>query len=128
MNGPYHRPHGWAWFLKRPGYVRFMVRELTGFFVAGYLVVLLVTLGRIGGGEEAFAEWLLALSAPGWTAAHAVALAAAVWHSVTWFAAVPQAVPVFIGERRLPAALAALAMGYGPWLAVTAVVVWGVLG
>ena len=30
-----------------------MAREFTGFFVAGYLVVLLITLGRLGGGEAA---------------------------------------------------------------------------
>lgn len=127
MSGRHHRPQRWAWFLERPGYLLFMARELTGFFVAGYLVVLLVTLGRLGGGEAAFAQWLQTLSAPAWKVAHAVALAAAVWHSVTWFAAVPQAMPIHLGEKRLPAPLAAVVMGYGPWLTVTAIVVWGVL-
>ena len=126
MSGRYHRPHRWAWFLERPGYLRFMVRELTSFFVAGYLVVFLVTLCRLGGGEAAFAQWLQTLSTPVWVVAHAVALAAAVWHSVTWFGAVPQAMPIFIGEKRLPAPLAAVVMGYGPWLTVTAVIVWWV--
>ncbi|MDE2975523.1 MAG: hypothetical protein OXU64_12530 [Gemmatimonadota bacterium] len=127
MSGRLHRPQRWAWFLERPGYLLFMARELTGFFVAGYLVVLLVTLGRLGGGETAFAEWLQTLSTPGWTVAHAVALAASVWHSVTWFAAVPQAMPIQLGEKRLPAPLAAVVMGYGPWLTVTTIIVWGVL-
>jgi fumarate reductase subunit C len=127
MSGQYHRSHRWAWFLERPGYVRFMVREFTCFFVAGYLIVLLVTLGRLGGGEAAFAEWLGAVSGPGWMAAHIVALIAAVWHSVTWFAVVPQAMPIYLGEKRLPAPLAAVAMGYGPWLTVTAAIVWWVL-
>lgn len=127
MSGRYHRPHRWAWFLERPGYLRFMARELTSFFVAGYLVVLLVTLCSLGGGETAFAGWLQTLSTPGWMAAHVVALAASVWHSVTWFAAVPQAMPIQLGEKRLPAPLAAVVMGYGPWLTVTAIIVWGVL-
>lgn len=127
MSGRHHRPQRWAWFLERPGYLLFMARELTSFFVAGYLVVLLVTLCSLGGGETAFAEWLQTLSTPGWMVAHAVALAASVWHSVTWFAAVPQAMPIQLGEKRLPAPLAAVVMGYGPWLTVTAIVVWGVL-
>ena len=127
MSGQYHRPHRWAWFVERPGYLRFMVRELTSFVVAGYLIVLLVTLGKLGGGEAAFAEWLQVLSGPGWMVAHVVALVAAAWHSVTWFGAVPQAMPIFVGERRLPSPLAAVVMGYGPWLTVTAIVVWGVL-
>ena len=128
MSGQYHRSHKWAWFLERPGYVRFMARELTSFFVAGYLVLLLLTLSQLaGGGEAAFAEWLASVSGPWWTAAHLVALAAAVWHAVTWFAAVPQAMPIYLGEDRLPAPIAAVLMGYGPWLTVTAVIVWWVL-
>ena len=127
MSGQYHRSHRWAWFFERPGYVWFMLREFTGFFVAGYLVLLLVTLSKLGGGEAAFVEWLGAVSGPWWMTAHLVALAAAVWHTVTWFGAVPQAMPIYVGENRLPAPIAAIVMGYGPWLTVTAVIVWWVL-
>ena len=127
MSGQYHRPHRKAWFLERPAYVRFMVRELTSFFVAGYLVLLLLTLAKLGGGEAALADWLAAVSGPGWMAAHVVALIAAVWHSVTWFGAVPQAMPIYLGEDRVPAPIAAVLMGYGPWLTVTAVIVWWIL-
>ena len=127
MSGQYHRSHRKAWFLERPAYVRFMIREFTGFFVGGYLVLLLVTLGKLGGGEAALAEWLAAVSGPGWMIAHVVALAAAVWHSVTWFAVVPQAMPIYLGEDRVPGLIAAVLMGYGPWLTVTAVIVWWIL-
>ena len=127
MSGRYHRSHRKAWFLERPAYVRFMIREFTGFFVGGYLILLLVTLGKLGGGEEALAEWLAAVSGPGWMIAHVVALIAAVWHSVTWFAVVPQAMPIYLGEDRVPAPIAAVLMGYGPWLTVTAVIVWWIL-
>ncbi len=123
----HHRPHRWAWFLERPAYIRFMIRELTSVFITGYLIVLVITLARAGGGEAGAAAWLQTLSGAGWKAAHALALAAAVWHSVTWFNSVPQAIPVFLGEKRLSAPLAAAAMGYGPWLTVTAVIVWAVL-
>lgn len=127
MSGQYHRSHRKAWFLERPAYVRFMIRELTSFFVAGYLVLLLLTLAKLGGGEAALADWLAAVSGPGWMAAHLVALIAAVWHSVTWFGAVPQAMPIYLGEDRVPAPIAAVLMGYGPWLTVTAVIVWWIL-
>ncbi len=127
MSGQYHRPHSWAWFLERPGYIRFMIRELTGFFMAAYLIVLIVTLAKVGGGEAATTEWLLALSGTGWKVAHAVALAAAIWHTVTFFAAVPQAMPIYLGENRLPDPIAKIVMGYGPWLTVTAIILWGVL-
>ena len=55
--GGYRRPHRWAWWMERPGYMRFMIRELTSFFMAGYLVVFLVTLSKVGAGDAAFAEW-----------------------------------------------------------------------
>ncbi len=124
MSGQYHRSHRRAWFLERPGYILFMIRELTSFFVAAYLVVLIMTLGRAAAGEAALAEWLQALSGTAWMVAHGVALVMAVWHAVTWFKAVPQAMPIFLGEKKLDAPLAAVLMGYGPWLTVTAVVVW----
>lgn len=127
MSGQYHRSHRWAWFLERPGYLRFMIRELTGFFMAAYLIVLIVTLAKVGGGEATAAEWLRTLSSTGWKAAHAVALAATIWHTITFFAAVPQAMPIFLGENRLPAPIAKVIMGYGPWLTVTAIILWGVL-
>ena len=121
MSGQYHRPHRWAWWTERPAYLRFMVRELTSVLIAGYLVVLVITLARVGGGEAAAAEWLQALSGTGWKVAHAVALVAALWHSITWFNAVPQAMPLFVGENRVSAPIAAVVMGYGPWLTETAV-------
>ena len=127
MSGQYHRSHRKAWFLERPAYVRFMIRELTSFFVAGYLVLLLLTLAKLGGGEAALADWLAAVSGPGWMVVHVIALIAAVWHSVTWFGAVPQAMPIYLGEDRVPAPIAAVLMGYGPWLTVTAVIVWWIL-
>ena len=145
MSGQYHRPHRWAWWTERPGYMRFMIRELTSVFMAGYLVVFVMTLARVGAGEalagaspatienllfgspHPFAEWIAMMRSPGWMAAHAVALAAAVWHAVTFFGAVPQAMPIFLGEKRLPAPVAMIVMGYGPWLTVTAVILWWVL-
>lgn len=125
--GQYHRPHRRAWFMERPAYIRFMIREVTSFFMAAYLIVLIVTLAKVGVGEAAAAEWLQALSTTGWKVAHAVALAATVWHTITFFAAVPQAMPIYIGEDRLPAPIAKIVMGYGPWLTATAVILWGVL-
>ncbi len=127
MSKQYHRPHRWAWWTERPGYARFMIRELTSVFMAAYLVVFVMTLARVGGGEAAFAEWIAALGSPGWMAAHIVALIASVWHAVTFFGAVPQAMPVFLGENRLPGPVAQIVMGYGPWLTVTAVIVWWVI-
>lgn len=127
MSGKYHRPWpGPSWFLGRRGYVKFMVRELTSVFLAVYLVMLLVFLARLGGGDgpESFAALLQELWSPGWTVLHAVTLIGVVWHAITFFAATPQAMPVFIGEKRVPGPLLIFTTGYAPWIVVSLLVVW----
>jgi fumarate reductase subunit C len=124
---PLHRPWPGAWFLQRRGYVKFMLRELTALFVGIYLIVMLAFLHRMGQGEAAFGGLLASLTRPGWRVLHALALAAAVWHSITWFNLTPKAMPLRIGERRVPDAWVALAMGYLPWLVVTLLILLAIL-
>ena len=52
---------------------------------------------------------------------------AAVYHSITWFNTTPEVMPVRIGEERVPKLLVAIGMGYGPWILVSALIIWGVL-
>ena len=125
MSGPYHRPHQWNWFTQRRAYKLFMIRELTSVFIALYTIVLLVFLYKLGQGEKPFVAFLGSLNHPGWMVLHAVALVASVWHTITWFQATPQAMPVFIGEERLRPAIVAIAMGYLPWVVVTILILWG---
>lgn len=123
MSKPYIRPWPtFSWFTRRPGYMLFMVRELTAVFIAIYAVSLLCFLARLGRGPDAYAELIQELKSPGWIALHIVALAAAVWHAVTWFNLTPKAMPVFFGEKRAPGPLIAIGMGYAPWLVVTAII------
>ncbi len=127
MTGRYHRPPKWNWFLARPAYMKFMIRELTAVFIGIYLVVLLLVLHRLGGGEEAFTELLTTLKSPVWMVVHVVALLAALWHSITWFNLTPKAMPFFIGENKVADPLVAIGMGYGPWFVLSAVILWGVM-
>ncbi len=127
MTGPYRPKPKWAWFVQRPGYIRFMIRELTAVFIGAYLIFLLVLLSKLGRGEASFTALLATLHNSFWELLHVAALIAAVWHTITWFNATPQALPVFIGENRAPNVLVAIGMGYGPWIMVSAVILWGVL-
>ena len=113
--------------MRTAAYRRFMVRELTSVFIAGYLVFLLVWLRRLGDGPDAFAAMLRATRSLLSVVLHLLALAAAVYHSVTWFNLTPQVMPVRIGEERLPQSAVAIAMGYLPWLVLSGLIVWGVL-
>jgi len=74
-----------TWWLRNANYFRFMLRELSSVFIALFLVVFLVQLHRLPQGPGAYAAYLDTLRAPGWIIFHVVALAFALYHSVTWF-------------------------------------------
>ncbi|MBI3997627.1 MAG: fumarate reductase subunit C [Armatimonadetes bacterium] len=123
---PYYRPVRFDWWRKRRAYTLFVVRELTSVFIAGYAIVLLLLLRRLAEGREAYEAYLQWLATPGMMAFHIVALAAAVFHSLTWFSLAPRAMAVRIGERRLqPRTI--LWANYAAWAVVSAIAAWMVL-
>jgi fumarate reductase subunit C len=127
MKTRYQTPMPATWFLQRPGYRRFMLREATAIILAAYLLYLLFWLYRLGQGPEAYEAMARAGRNPLVIVLHLVAFIAAVYHSITWFNLTPKIMPMYIAEERVPDAWAAIAMGYGPWLAASAFVIWGVL-
>jgi len=125
---PYVRPISGTWWLEKPEYRVYMLRELTSFFVGGYAVLMLVGLWRLGQGQAAYEGFLGALTSPLAIAFHVVALLFAVLHSVTFFFAAPAALPLQIGEEKVAPGIVAGAH-FAVWavvsLAVIAlVVVW----
>lgn len=92
-----------GWWLMNPFYVRYMVRESTSIFVALYAFILLAGLSSLAEGEAAWNAWLASLATPAAVSFHLLALAAALYHTVTWFKVSPKvAPPIFIGAKRLP--------------------------
>ena len=123
MTGMYHRPMDKTWWLKNPRYFKFMVRELTGVFIAGYLVSLLYFVSVLPGGSAETLAYLDRLSTPGWVAFHCVTLFFALFHTITWFNLTPKVLVVWRGEEKVPGWL--LAGGnYVAWLVVSAAFVW----
>ncbi len=122
----YSRPTEFTWWLTNRTYFFFVVRELTSVFITGYVVILLVFLRRLAAGAEAYGAYLRLLGSPGMLLFHLVALAAALYHSITWFRLAPMAVTLRVRGRRVPA-VAIVAINYGAWLAVSLVVIWVVL-
>ena len=106
-----------TWWLRRPGYFRFMMRELSSVFVAIFLVILLIQIHQASRGLEAYAAFLEKLRSPGWIAFHVVALAFALYHSFTWFNLTAVVQVVRVGDFQVPPRLVAAAN----------FVVWGVL-
>ena len=56
-----------------------------------------------------------------------IAFGFVLYHSITWFNLAPKAMPVRVGGKRLPDWMVA-APNYVAWVAMSAVVVWFLLG
>ncbi len=126
MKPRYQTPLPWSWFTQRPSYRRFMVREATSVFMAGYLVYLIVWIYRIGQGPEGLAAVINSARHPFTVALHLLALAAALYHSITWFNLRPKIMPLYIGEDRVPDLWVAIVMGYLPWAIVSVIILWSI--
>jgi len=126
-SGLYYPKLPTTWWLRRPNYFLFMLRELSSVFIAIFLVVLLIQLHRLPQGPEAYAAYLAMLRSPGWIVFHVVALAFAIYHSVTWFNLTGVVQVVRVGERQVPPRLLAVA-GFVAWAVVSLVLFWFVRG
>ena len=124
---PYVRPMPATWWLKRSPYLLFMIRELTSVFVAAYVVIFLVMIRRLNEGQAAYEAFLASLESPVAIVFHMVALAFALFHTITWFHLTPKAMAVRIGEERVKPALI-IAPNYVAWAVLSAIVAWFILG
>jgi fumarate reductase subunit C len=105
---------------RRP-YRIFMLRELSGVFLAGYTILLLVLVMNVHDGPAAFANFRDTLRSPALIVFNALALLFALLHSVTWFQAMPKVLPLRYGsQQRLTFLLVGL--NYLMLLAVTAII------
>jgi fumarate reductase subunit C len=74
-----------TWWLQKPSYFLFMLRELSSVFIAVFLIVYLYQIYQLAQGPEAYVAYARKLSSPGWILFHLVALLFALYHSFTWF-------------------------------------------
>ncbi len=116
-----------TWWLHQAAYFKFMLREFTAVFIAIYCVILLIGISRLKAGAEEYSGFVAALQTPWSIGFHTVALAFAIYHSVTAWNAIPKLLVVRLGEEQVPPALLVLSQ-YGAWLAVSALLVWLVFG
>ena len=110
-----------TWWLRKPSYFLFMLRELSSVFIALFLVVFLIQIYQLTRGPEAYVAFAQKLSSPGWVIFHLVTLAFAIYHSITWFQSTAVVLPLRLGEREIPAALVT-ALHIGAWIAVSMVI------
>lgn len=99
---PYRRPIARSWWLEKSYFTKYMIRELTSVFVCLYSLILLLGLYRLGQGQEAFDAWVAGICSFPSVVLHLMILGFALFHAITWFAIAPQAMPLQIGDQKVP--------------------------
>jgi fumarate reductase subunit C len=120
---PYVREETWRWVLRHPRYLRYMAREFSCLFIGAWTFLLIVGLKRLAEGPQAWEAFLAALRGPLSIAFHVVALAFAIYHSITWFNLTPKALPLQLGESFVPDRVVSGAHFVG-WGVLSAAVLW----
>ncbi len=118
MPGPLPRAKSNTWWNRRWPYRVFLLRELSAFAVAAYMVVLLLLVQAVRAGDRSFID---VLEDPRMVAVHIVVLAFALLHTATWFRAMPKGLPLKLGGRRVPPRMIILG-SYVAWAAASLVV------
>jgi len=97
----YVRPVQSNWWLQKRSYTLFMVRELTSAFIAGYSIFLIVMVYWASQGNEPFTRFCDGLKSPLSILLHLLVLAAALYHSITWFNLTPKIMAFWRGEEKV---------------------------
>jgi fumarate reductase subunit C len=119
----YQRRMSIFWWVRKPTYFLFVMRELSSLFVAWFVAYLLMFIAAVGNGEAAYRDFLDKASHPALVTLNVVALAFVVLHTITWFALTPQAMVVRAGGREVPGVVI-IAAQYAGMLVVSAFVAW----
>jgi fumarate reductase subunit C len=118
---PYIREIKRSWWLQQPRYFRYMIRELTSLFIGLYCALLVVGLHRLVQGQSAWDGFVSALSSPLGVVFQLICLAFAIYHSTTWFAVTPKAMPLVVKGEPV-AGRTIVAFHYGAWALISLVV------
>lgn len=125
MNGrrPYIPSMPSTWWLQRPSYLRYMLRELTCVWIGAYVVTLIIGLYRLGQGPEAWTGYLAALASTPGVVFQFLVLMFALYHMVSWFKLAPSTMPVWRNGQQVPPARIRL-IHYIVWIGVSAFIIW----
>jgi fumarate reductase subunit C len=111
------------WWLEKPSYFAFILRELTCLPVAWFAVYLLLLTQAVIDGPAAYAQFMAWSASPWMIVVNVVSFALLVFHAITFFVAAPQALIVHLGRTRVPGSLILIGH-YVAWAAASVVVIW----
>ena len=117
------RPISTYWWLEKPAYLAFILREASCMFVAWVVIYLLLLVRSVLQGDAAYQQFLAWSATPRILVLNIVTFVFVSYHAITFFQAAPQAMVVHVGRTRVPGYLV-LAGHYAAWLAASAVIGW----
>jgi len=115
------------WWAQQWRSFKFILRELSSVAVGYCGAILLMLLWSLTQGPETYETLKSWLKTPLFIVMSLIAFGFVLYHSITWFNLAPKAMPVRVGGKRLPEWMIA-APNYVAWIAISAVVVWFLLG
>jgi fumarate reductase subunit C len=118
---PFVRPLPRAsWYFGNARYRRYMLREVTCLLVGFYCFLMIWALAALAGGSaERWEAFLASQQNPAMLVFHAAALVYyLVYMTFDWFKLAPKAMPVQLGEKKLPDRAIVIAH-YAAWAIVT---------
>jgi fumarate reductase subunit C len=119
----YRRTMSTWWWVRKPSYFLFVMRELSSIFVAWFVLYLLLLVSAVGRGETAYQDFLDLAGHPVVVVVNVVALGFVVLHTVTWFNLTPKAMAARVRGRPVPPAVV-IASQYVGLAVVSAFVLW----
>jgi fumarate reductase subunit C len=110
-----------TWWLRNPKYFLFMMRELSSVFIAAFLLLYLYEFFLLSKGSTVHETFQLSLRSAGFIVFYVVALAFALYHTITWFGVMGRIQVVRLGKIKVPPALVT-AGAFAGWVVVSAVI------
>ncbi len=111
------------WYLRNGFYTRYMIREATSVFIGLWMLNLTFGLIRLSQGEADWEAWVSYQSSPWMLVFTLITLGMALYHTWTWFAISPRAMPARIAGRKVDPALVARGQWAG-FVVASVLVLW----
>ena len=122
---PYVRPISkTTWYMRNGRYKVYVLRELTSFLVMFYSFLTIYGLAALAGSAERWDTFLASQQSTAMIVFHGAALLYFLFfQTFPWFKLAPKAMPVQIGEKKLPDSYIIIGH-YVAWLAVSVFILW----
>ena len=122
---PYVRPISrTTWYMRNGRYKRYMLREVTCLLVGFYSFLMIWALAALAAGPDQWNGFLESQQSPLMVTVHAVALIYfLIYMTFDWFKLAPKAMPVQLGEKKLPDRVIVIGH-YAAWAVVSLFVFW----